>query len=243
MSDSVSIIVPTYNEAGNILTLIRRIKEALPAGLDYEIVVVDDNSPDGTFAAVQQAHKNDPTVISVLRTKDRGLGRSVKEGIERSRGTRVVVMDADFTHDPAEIPRLLHVGEVYDIVSGSRFCAGGNMQDRRHYLTSLLYNLFLRVLLRTQVQDNLGGFFTIRRSRLEQLPLETIFTGYGDYFFRLIYFAQRRKLTLVELPAYYGSRTWGSSKSSALAMMWGYTKAAVELRLAARKLDTYSAAS
>ena len=100
-------------------------------------------------------------------------------------------MDTDFTHDPAEIPKLLHVGEVYDIVSGSRFCAGGSMQDTQHYLSSLAYNWMIRLVLRTQIQDNLGGYFTMRREKLRQLPLDLIFCGYGDYFFRLLHCARK----------------------------------------------------
>jgi dolichol-phosphate mannosyltransferase len=149
-------------------------------------------------------------------------------------------MDTDFTHDPAEIPRLLHVARVYDLVSGSRFCPGGNMQDVGHYMASMLYNWALRVILRTQVQDNLGGYFTMRRDRLLQLPLAQIFVGYGDYFFRLLHHAQRRGMSVVEIPAVYRARTRGSSKSHFGRLLISYTLAA--LRLKRECLRTYGRA-
>jgi dolichol-phosphate mannosyltransferase len=228
---SVSVILPTYNEAGNILPLINGIKAAMPDGWNYEILVMDDASPDGTLGVVQKAFPSDPSVRAILRTKDRGFAKSIHQGIEQARLERVIVMDSDLTHDPAEISRLLHVGEIYDIVSASRFCAGGRMVDTSHYLISMLYNWMLRLLLRTQVQDNLGGYFTARRSALLGLPADKIFYGYGEYYFRLLHFAQRAGMSIVEIPAWYLARGTGKSKSNWLRMIRTYTTAALALRL------------
>jgi dolichol-phosphate mannosyltransferase len=233
----VSVILPTFNEAGNITELVRAVAAAIPAGWDHEILVVDDNSPDGTYEAVRKAFGEDPRVVPILRTQDRGFAKSIRTGLERASAERVVVMDSDFTHDPAEIPRLLHVGEIYDIVSGSRFCAGGRMGDTWHYLASMLYNWMIRVVLRTQVQDNLGGFFTARRDALLKLPLDEIFFGYGDYYFRLLHFAQRARMAIVEIPAAYLPRTTGKSKSNWLRMILNYTSAAARLKLRVRQIE------
>lgn len=227
----VSIILPTFNEAGNIVALIHAIAAAVPAGWDHEVLVVDDNSSDGTYRIVQQDFVGDPHVIPVLRTKDYSLAKSIRAGLERASAERVVVMDSDFTHDPIEIPRLLHVGEIYDIVTGSRFCAGGRMSDVGHYLASMLYNWVIRLVLRTQVQDNLGGYFTARRADLLKLPLDDIFFGYGDYYFRLLHFAQKAHLSIVEIPAAYLSRSAGASKSNWLRMILNYTVAVAKLKL------------
>jgi len=226
----VSVILPTYNEAGNIVELVNAIIPQIPPGHDYEIIVVDDNSPDNTHGLVSDAFKTDPHVIPVLRTADRGFAKSIRAGIERATGDRLVVMDTDFTHDPAEIPRLLHVGEVYDVVSGSRFCPGGNMQDVAHYIASMLYNWVLRVVLRTQVQDNLGGYFTIRRAAIGRLPLDQIFFGYGEYFFRLLHHAQRQGMSIVEIPAVYRIRHAGKSKSNFGKILFTYTIEAIRLK-------------
>lgn len=228
---SVSIVLPTYNEAGNIVALINAIKAAVPSGWTYEILVMDDSSPDATHSLVQKAFVEDPTVRAILRTRDRGLAKSIRGGIEQARLERIIVMDSDLTHDPAEIPALLHVGTIYDIVSASRFCAGGRMADTSHYLISMLYNWLLRLVLRTQVQDNLGGYFTARRSALHELPTDEIFYGYGDYYFRLLHFAQRAGMSIVEIPAAYLARGAGDSKSNWLRMIRTYTTAAAQLRL------------
>ena len=229
---TVSIVLPTFNEAGNIVRLVSEIHRALDGRCALEIIVVDDNSPDGTYQLVRDTFADDRAVKAILRTTDRGFAKSIRRGIEAATGEYVVVMDTDLTHDPAEIPRLLHIAEIYDIASGSRFCAGGNMQDTAHYLASLLYNWYIRVLLRTQVQDNLGGFFAMKRSRLFELPFDMIFYGYGEYFIRLLYYAQRRGFSLVEIPATYQARTAGRSKSNFVKMLFTYSRAAVDLRVA-----------
>lgn len=231
----VSVILPTYNEAENIVELVRQIRQHIPQSWDYEIIVVDDNSPDQTYRLVESTFKDDPSVIPVLRIRDRGLAQSIRTGIERARGDQILVMDTDFTHDPAEIPKLLHVAQVYDIVSGSRFCAGGRMDSRRHYLASLAFNWLMRLVLHTQVQDNLGGYFTIQREKLALLPYDSIFFGYGDYFFRLLHYAQRETLSVVELPAIYRTRNKGASKSHFGKLLFDYTKAMVDLRVTSSK--------
>ena len=221
----LSVILPTYNEANNIVDLVKSIMMHIPSECSHEIIVIDDNSPDGTYELVQRAFRDVPKVQAILRTEDRGLAKSIRAGIEISRGEHIVVMDTDFTHDPEEIPRLLHIALIYDIVSGSRFCPGGLMQNTNHYLCSLIFNWLVRVILRTQIQDNTGGFFIISREKVFSLPVDSIFFGYGDYFFRLLHYAQKQGMTIVEIPAKYITRTEGQSKSNFLRMFFGYTKA------------------
>ncbi len=229
----VSVILPTYNEVANIVPLVRRTAEVIPPEWEREIIVVDDNSPDGTFRAVQEAFAGDPTVVPILRTTDHGLGKSIRAGIERATGDQLLVMDTDFTHDPAEIPKMLHVSKVYDIVSGSRFCPGGDMGSFSHYARSLIYNWFVRIILHTQIQDNLGGYFTISRECMNLLPFDDIFFGYGDYYFRLLHYAQRAGMSIVEIPAFYNTRQKGSSKSRFWKLLIDYTIALLALRLKA----------
>jgi dolichol-phosphate mannosyltransferase len=227
----VSVVLPAFNEAGNIVDLIRGVATVIPEAYTYEIIVVDDNSADGTYRLVCDTFADEPRVRAILRTLDRGLAKSIRAGIEQVSGDYVVVMDTDFTHDPKEIPNLLHVVKICDIASGSRFCAGGRMSDTQHYLISLAYNWMLRIVLRTQIQDNSGGFFVARRDALFSLPFDEIFFGYGDYFFRLLHFAQKARLKIIEIPAEYLARSHGQSKSHWLSMFVGYTRAAVRLRL------------
>jgi dolichol-phosphate mannosyltransferase len=236
---SVSVILPTYNESGGIVELVNAVLASVPQGWECEVLVMDDNSPDGTYELVRSTFAGNPSVVPVLRTSDRGFAKSIRAGLEMARGERVVIMDSDYTHDPVEIPRLLHVGDVYDFVSGSRFCAGGRMVDTGHYVVSMLYNWVLRLLIRTQVQDNLGGYYTARREVLLGLPLDEIFFGYGDYYFRLLHFVQKAGLSLVEVPAEYLLRKQGKSKSNWARMLVTYTSGAIRLKLRVMKLERH----
>jgi dolichol-phosphate mannosyltransferase len=230
-----SVILPTYNESGNIVDLVRAITAVMPKEYDYEIIVVDDNSPDKTHQLVRDAFAGDPHVIPILRTADRGLAKSIRAGLERSSGDYAIVMDTDFTHNPREIPRMLHLNRVANVVVGSRFAPGGSMEDVPHYLCSLAYNWFLRMFLRTQIQDNLSGFLALDRSALSKLPADAIFFGYGDYCFRLLHYAQRAGLSVLEMPVQYQTRTKGQSKSVFWKLLFSYTRALVEVRTAIRK--------
>lgn len=229
-----SVILPTYNEAGNIIGLVEEILAHFPPDVEPEILIVDDDSPDETYEVAKNVFAANRNVRILLRTKDRGFAKSIRAGIEQATGEFIIVMDTDFTHDPVEIPRMLHIARIYDIVSGSRFCAGGNMQDKKHYLASLAYNWLLRALLHTQLQDNLGGYFVMKRDKILSLPLDQIFYGYGEYFFRLLYFAQRGGLKVIEIPAIYRVRTYGSSKSNFLRMLFSYSRAAILLRISSK---------
>lgn len=226
-----SIILPTYNEAENIARLIEAIFKHQSPRWEYEVFVVDDHSPDGTFELVKRHFKHNPAVIAVLRTADRGLAKSLRAGIELAQGEWIVLMDSDFTHDPADLPKMLHVAKLYDIVIGSRFCAGGNMDDRVHYAMSLVYNWIIRLVLHTQVQDNLGGYLVVRQAALRAMPWDAIFFGYGDYCFRLIHYAQRRDMTIIEVPAHFRLRHGGVSKSHFGRLLFSYTRALLRLRL------------
>lgn len=228
----VSIILPTYNESQNIVPLVKDIIDAMPPAWRFEVLVVDDSSPDGTYEHASRTFASDERVRVILRTTDRGFAKSIRHGIEEARFAQIVVMDSDQTHDPVEIARLLHVAQIYDIATGSRFCAGGHMVDTTHYLFSMTFNWMLRLLLRTQIQDNLGGYFTARRDAVLALPGDRIFQGYGEYFFRLLFFSQRAGMTIVELPANYRLRETGKSKSNWGRMIATYSSAAIALRFA-----------
>ena len=232
----VSLVLPTYNEVENIVYLLRSVIEHIPPGWEYEIIVVDDNSPDHTLEAVEESFHDNPKVIPLLRITDRGLAKSIRAGAERAKGDALIFMDTDFNHNPAEIPRLLHLLQVSDVVIGSRFCAGGSMEDVPHYLLSLIYNWFLRVVLRTQIQDNLSGFLALKRQSLEQLPFDEIFFGYGDYCFRLLHYAQKRGLSLLEMPVNYHTRQKGKSKSVFWKLFFLYTKELLKLRIIADRI-------
>ena len=236
-SPSVSVILPTYNESANIVKLIQAVTVNIPAGWEYQIIVVDDNSPDNTLDVVSNTFAGDSRIETILRTEDRGFAKSIRTVIEHASGDRIVVMDSDLTHDPVEISKLLHVSDIYDFVSGSRFCAGGSMVDTSHYLLSMFYNWSLRLLIHTQVQDNLGGYYCARREMLLDLPMDEIFFGYGDYYFRLLHFIQKKGASIVEVPALYLPREEGKSKSNWGKMFISYSVAGIKLKWRIRQLE------
>ncbi|HEY6104252.1 MAG TPA: glycosyltransferase [bacterium] len=227
----ISVILPTYNESSTAVPLVRELKKVLEAaGIDAEIIVVDDSSPDGTAAQVRAAFDADPAVRLIVR-QERGLGSGVRTGLLAARGDRVIVMDADFNHDPRQIPALLRRLEGADIVVGSRFVRGGGTEESRfRYWGSYLFNLLVRVALSTGVRDNLSGFFAARRAVLARWPGEMIFVGYGDYFIRLLAAARRSRASIIEVPTVYGRRPAGQSKTRLARHLIQYTRTVLRVR-------------
>lgn len=243
---AVSVILPTFNERDNICDLVDAIhRELEPAGYAYEVLVVDDNSPDGTAEVVRLRYRLEGSATALLpgsergrvrlfvRTQDKGLANSIRDGLLAAQGQTLVVMDTDFNHDPAMIPQMVDLLRYYDLVIGSRFVMRGGMEDRLRYHFSQLYNVFIRALFQTQIQDNLSGYFAIRRERLYSLaPLfPAIFYGYGDYFIRLLLAAWRQGWKILEVPVFYILRRHGDSKTGFWSVFKKYTAAVLRLRL------------
>lgn len=230
----ISVVLPTFNEAPSIGRFLAELVEVLD-GLEqpFEVIVVDDASPDGTAEAARAACARREEVRVLVRTRDRGLAASIRDGLACAKGDRLVVMDADFNHDPQALPLLVRLLADFDLVSGSRFARGGGMYSRVRYLGSLAMNLFARAVLQTQVQDNLSGYYAMRRAVLEALPQADVFRGYGDYYLRLLLHAQRLRLRIVEVPVVYRSREGGGSKTPLLRTGFRYAREILRLRLAA----------
>ena len=221
----VSIVLPTYNERENIVGLVDDLRTRLSAGgYRYEIIVVDDSSPDGTGAAVTEAFSHDGGVTLVTRRENPGLAVSIRAGIERAAGGTIVVMDTDFNHTPKDAILLFEVARHVDLAIGSRFTFGGGMSNRFRYYSSYIYNIFLRLSLGTRMDENLSGFFAIRRDRMFELDFDKIFWGYGDYFFRLLLLSQARNFLHVEIPVHYGERVGGESKTNVTGVFIRYTR-------------------
>ena len=228
--NTLSIILPCYNERENIVPLVTALCDVMAElGDGLEILVMDDSSPDGTASAVNDAFVDDVRVNCVVRTENRGLAFSIRDGIERSSGDIVLVMDTDFNHNPKDGYTLFRIAQVADLALGSRFIFGGGMPNQLRYHLSYLYNIFMRIALGTRLDDNLSGFFAIRRSALERLDFDKIFWGYGDYFFRLLLLSQREKLRHVELPVMYDERLGGIQKTRFVSIFTQYTKEVIWL--------------
>ena len=226
----ISVILPTYNEKNNILLLVDEILKNLSKFKEKEILIIDDNSPDGTYKICNE-NLNNNFIKIFLRTEDKGLAKSIRFGIEKSSGDKIIVMDTDHTHDPKYLGILLNLSEQFDIVIGSRFFEGGKMAATTHHYLSYIFNVFLRILLRTGVKDNLGGFFCINKKSLKDLNFDKIFTGYGEYFLRLIFFLKKKNVKINEVGVIYNLRYKDKSKSNFFKLLFQYTFEALKLRI------------
>ena len=227
----VSVILPTYNEAGNIVKLVEAIREALVLKhISNEIIIVDDDSPDKTGLLAEKYFSKLPNVRVIIRKKEKGLATAIRTGLEAAVGEVAVVMDTDFNHDPRLVPTLVKQCQKNDFVVGSRFIKGGGMENKTREQLSCWFNILVKIVLGSPVHDNLSGFFAIRCDELEKLNFDKIFWGYGDYFMRLIYLAKQQGNQFAEAPAYYRNREYGASKSQFLKMFREYLMSAFLIR-------------
>lgn len=208
----ISVVLPTYNESGNIVALIRNVRESLLT-IPLEVLVVDDNSPDGTADLVRRTFADDPSVKVVVRTSDPSLAKSIRRGIDEAGGDAILVMDTDFNHQPCYLRFMIDSLRHYDCVLGSRFLYGGRMDSRARHLLSWIFNVFVRILTAGQITDNLYGLFAIRTSVLQRCDYDQIFFGFGDYFIRLLYQLQRMRISILQFPAVNGRRQAGMGNS------------------------------
>lgn len=235
----LAIILPTYNEAGNIKNLIETIiaQEELKK-LKKEFIVIDDDSPDATAGEVQKLIKKKYPISLTVRKKTHGLASAILTGIRQAKGDAVVLMDTDFNHRPEDIARLLEpiIKKQADLVIGSRYVPGGGMHmseaSRWQYFLSKWGNFFVnRWWLNLPVHESLSGFVVIRQTVLKKLNLKKIFRGYGEYCIRLLFETHRLDFIISEIPVMYGLRQYGVSKSSLKRMVYFYLKTALELKL------------
>lgn len=231
----ISLIIPTFNEKENIILLIKAIKKVLSESV-YQIVIVDDNSPDETYKEIIRNFGNKKNIKAILRVNERGLGSSILHGIKNSDHEIIVGMDADFNHAPQIIPFLIKELENNDLVVASRFIKNGGMEEKKRLFPTLLFNKFLKHILGFPIMDNMSGFYAIRREKLLQLPLEKVYKGYGEYHLRLVYLAKKKGFRIKEVPVYYKKRVYGKSKSNLSKMFFLYLKEAFYLRFYAQEL-------
>jgi len=217
----VSVILPTYNERENIVPLIEAIHAAITQ--PHEIIVVDDNSPDGTSQAVQAYLEENLALYLRLETRltDRGLTKSLRRGIELAKGDVVFWMDCDFSMPPEKIPALLKkIEEGSMIAVGSRFIAGGQakqleggeMKQESALVIALSsgLNWLTRALLYSRFYDYTSGFIAIRREVLNTISLRG---DYGEYFMDLMVRAIKKGYSFVEIPYVCVPRKAGESKT------------------------------
>jgi dolichol-phosphate mannosyltransferase len=210
------VVVPTYNERDNLTPFISALLD-IPG---LKVLVVDDASPDGTGQLADAIAGRSGGRVSVLhRTGPRGLGVAYVEGMQRALETDATVvcqMDADFSHDPADIPRLVAHAADADLVIGSRYVPGGRVENwpRRRLVLSEFANLYVRAITRLQPFDCTSGFRCWRRETLLRLPLKSIASNGYAFQVEMAWEAAAAGCRIVEIPITFVERREGVSKMS-----------------------------
>ncbi|MGI0026775.1 MAG: glycosyltransferase [Nitrosopumilaceae archaeon] len=216
-SKSLSIIVPTYNESKNIVSILDSLrKHLLPVGIDTEIIVVDDNSPDGTGNIVEEYAKNSKkensqSVQIIHRKTERGLSSAILTGIKYSKGDSVVVMDSDFSHPPQTIPKMIEELQKSecDIVVASRYVNGGSVKGWpfKRKIISRGATKIARHGLGIKIKDPMSGFFAFKRNIINNIKFDAI-----GYKILLEILVKARGVKVKEIPYEFINRKEGSSK-------------------------------
>lgn len=207
----VSVVLPTYNERDNIGPLI----ETILANLDWptQIIVVDDDSPDGTWQVVQEMAANDERIELLRRTDERGLTSALNAGIARARGDVIAWMDCDLSMPPEKLPELLKALAKFDLAIGSRYVKGG--KDAGHSFVgrafSWVMNFCTALLLGFAIRDYTSGFIAAKREVFDQINLRG---DYGEYCIDLLHRARKKGFKIQEIPYYFVPRKSGQSKTA-----------------------------
>ena len=226
--DNVLIIIPTYNEKENIGLIIPEIKALLP---DAHILVVDDNSPDGTSGFVKELGAKHSGIFVLDRPKKEGLGKAYVSGFGWALARSyefIFEMDADFSHDPKYLPDFLSAIRDNDLVIGSRYVRGVNVVNwpMSRLLLSYFGNLFARIVTGVPVLDCTAGFKCFRRKVLETIRLDKIDSSGYSFQVEVNYLVWRNKFRIAEIPIVFTDRKRGVSKMStkiireALILIW-----------------------
>lgn len=220
MPRQLSVVVPTFNERDNVVALYQKLTAALK-GIAWEVIYVDDNSPDGTSDVVRELAAVDPRVRCIRRVGRRGLSGACIEGILASSAPCAAVMDADLQHDETRLPAMLGLLEsnAADLVVGSRYIEGGSADsfDKQRAGFSMLATSVAKKLLRIEIADPMSGFFMIRRDRFERLAPELSTQGFKILLDVIA--TARGALRVREIPYTFGSRLHGESKLDSMVAL------------------------
>ena len=241
----VLVIIPTYNERDNLRSIVGRVRDAVPA---VDVLVVDDASPDGTGALADELAAGDDQVKVLHRTAKDGLGAAYIAGFRWAfeHGYDVFVeMDADGSHQPEELPRLLAALRDADLVIGARWVPGGKVLNwpKSREALSRGANTYARIMLQVPLHDATGGYRAFRAATLEKIGLDGVDSRGYCFQVDLAYRALRQGLRVVEVPITFVERTHGTSKMSRAIVVeamwrlteWGLTARAVRFRRAVQR--------
>lgn len=222
------VIIPTYNEIDNIKNIIEQV---LPQHESIEILIVDDNSPDGTGKVVLEIMKETNRVHLIERSGKLGLGTAYVEGFKYAIANKydfVLEMDADFSHSPNDLPRLIEAIQSNDLVIGSRYIEGVNVVNwpMSRLILSYFASYYVKIITGMRIDDPTGGFKCFRREVLEQIDLDQIISDGYSFQVEMNYRAYCKNYRIKEIPIVFYERRVGDSKMSkhivweAIWMVW-----------------------
>jgi dolichol-phosphate mannosyltransferase len=209
------VLIPTYNERANLVELVEKIRQFAPA---LHMLIVDDNSPDGTGDLADELARQDPESLFVLhRPKKEGLGKAYVHGFAQvlNRDYEYILqMDADLSHDPQHLPRFFEAIRDHDLVVGSRYFQGISVVnwDLKRLILSKLASHYVRFITRMRLSDPTSGFMCWRRSALESLGFTDVFSIGYVFLVEMKYKAYRKGLRMAETPIVFVERKHGNSK-------------------------------
>ncbi len=212
----IYVIIPTYNEKENIADLTEQI---LALNLEARVIIVDDNSPDGTGQVADKLARQNPRIGVIHRSGKLGLGTAYIAGFKRALAEgadRLITMDADFSHDPSYIPALVTLANHFHITIGSRYVPQGGVMnwERRRRFLSWAANAFARTLLGLKATDCTAGFRCYHREVLLNIDLDHIFSNGYSFLVEMLFKCQRKGYTVGEIPIIFTNRERGQSKIS-----------------------------
>ena len=225
MINEAVVCIPTYNERENLPSIVKELLEVAPV----DVLVIDDNSPDGTGAVADLMAKEDSRIHVLHRPGKAGLGKAYLAGFQWALARHyefIFEMDADFSHQPKYVPEFLRAIQDHDLVLGSRYVPGGGTENwsQLRKIISQGGSLYARTILGLQVRDLTGGFKCFRREVLETLDLDSVeSTGYS-FQIELTYRASKKGFRIKEVPIIFYERVAGNSKMSKNIVLEAVTK-------------------
>lgn len=221
------VVVPTYNEAGNLPEFTARIEKAL-RNWSFRLIIVDDSSPDATARVAEELNEKFGNIVVNSRVKKSGLGSAIQDGLRAALSMEdvehIVTLDADLSHDPSEIPKLLRASRNVDLVQGSRYVGDGRVVgwNIRRRVVSRVANLMCRMLFGTSIHDCTGNFRVYSRRCAEEIVNCGAQKGF-EWVIEALFIAKRHRLAIREVPITFVDRRAGETKLKGIDIMnWAF---------------------
>ncbi|MCL7411686.1 MAG: polyprenol monophosphomannose synthase [Methanosarcinaceae archaeon] len=230
----LSVVIPTYNESMNITKLVTLIDSILVENeIDGEIIVVDDNSPDGTGDVVRELMVNYPHLRLLSRKKKEGLGVAHMAGYAEAHGDIIVSLDADLSHDPREIPVMLNrIKDGFDMVIGSRYVKGGKVVEKPLFnvIASKVAGILAKVGFGVNIDDFTNGYRMFKKEIYESIKTHDYSKG-NVFLAEFVYYAHKNGYKVIEIPTTFVERSAGETKTNVMREAKALIRSIIRVRM------------